>query len=86
MPRSLLFVPAVWLRVKLMGGRGAWFATPVALGLMILGSLLYITCWKCGAGFQEKRLVLTEDFGTGTGEELLSMSGTVAFLQETIRL
>ena len=63
-------VPAVWVMIRLMGGRGAWYATPVVLLLMILGALVYIHFWHVGGSFHDKRLLLHEDFGTAAGEEL----------------
>ena len=35
-------VPVVWVMVKLFGGRGAWFATPVTLFIMVLSTYLII--------------------------------------------
>lgn len=54
----------------LMGGYGAWFATPVTLLLMIGYALLFIARKGGGKNFDSKRLLLPEDFGTAAGEEL----------------
>ena len=70
-------VPSVWVMVKLMGGRGSWFATPVALLLLCLVAYLYIRHWKHGEGFQAKRLLLADDFGTGDEKELTISATTM---------
>ena len=68
-------VPVVWLMVRLMGGRGAWFATPISLCLMIIGAFVYIQCWKEGKNFSIKRLLLPRHFGDQSSREL-SISAT----------
>ncbi len=63
-------VPVVFAMVKLLGGRGAWFATPVTLLLMICNTYLFIILKGIGDSFNIKRLLLTEDFGSAAGKEL----------------
>ena len=63
-------VPTVWLMVTLMGGRGAWFATPVTMLIMIADSLIYIRHCGTGKGFHNKRLLLPKNFGTIPDKEL----------------
>ena len=73
-------VPVVWLMVKQFGGAGAWFATPVALLIMVLAALVYIIRWE-GQKISDKRLLLAPDFGTAAGEELrISATTMVAVL------
>ena len=70
-------VPTVWVMVKLMGGRGAWFATPVCLSLLIVAAYFYIIRWKDGEGFHGKRLLVTDDFGAASGKELSISADTM---------
>ena len=65
-----IIVPAVWIMVRLIGGRGAWFATPVTLLLIILNTYFFIIRKGIGNTFSIKRLLLTKDFGTAADKEL----------------
>ena len=67
-------VPTVWLMLRLMGGRGVWFATPVSLAVMLLVTVIYILCWDFGDSFSIKRLLLKENFGSKDGEAELNIS------------
>ena len=70
-------VPAVWVMVALMGGRGAWFATPVTLLFMIVDSLFYIRHRGTGKGFLNKCLLLPRDFGAPADKELSITADTL---------
>ena len=70
-------VPVVWLMVRLMGGRGAWFATPVSLILMIAGACVYILSWRDGKTFSVKRLLLPRGFGADSAR-VISISANTA--------
>lgn len=63
-------VPVVWVMVKLFGGRGAWFATPVTLFIMVLSTYLIINREGTGNKFNINRLLVTENFGPAAGKEL----------------
>ena len=67
-------VPTVWLMLRLMGGRGVWFAIPVSLAVMLLVTVIYILCWDFGDSFSIKRLLLKENFGSKDGEAELNIS------------
>ncbi len=70
-------VPSVWLMVTLIGGQGAWFATPVTLTLMILAALLYIRRWPVGGSFHARRLLVGGDFGANPEKELSITADTM---------
>ena len=70
-------VPAVFLAVKLLGGRGAWVATPFSLAVMVLCALIYILRWKGGDSFGEKRLLVPREFGIAAGEEISISADTM---------
>ena len=61
---------SVWIMIHLAGGRGAWFATPVRLLLVLAGTVIYILMCGTGKSFNEKRLMLKEDFGVKPEDEL----------------
>ena len=65
-----VLVPTVYLMTKVFGGRGVWFALPLALGVMELIAGAYILKYGTGEYFSSKRLLLKEGFGTEAGREL----------------
>jgi anti-sigma regulatory factor (Ser/Thr protein kinase) len=70
-------VPVVFVMVRLIGGAGAWIATPVSLVVMLLFALVYVLFWKGGDRFDEKRLLVPRDFGIAAGEELSISADTM---------
>lgn len=70
-------LPVVWILVRLLGGSGAWTATPIFLFIMIVNALVYILFWKDGDSFSQKRLLLKSDFGNATGKELSISADTM---------
>lgn len=69
----VVHVTAAAAMVSLLGGRGAWFATPLRLLVMLGIALGYIRLYKTGNTFDEKRLLLPDGFDSGNCKEL-SMS------------
>lgn len=63
-------VPVVWGMVRLFGGRGVWYASPVTLLIVLICSFLYILRWREGDSFRDKRLLVDADFGAERGSEL----------------
>ena len=80
----LVHVLAVFAMTSMLGGRGAWFATPLRLLVMFIMTIVYISVYGVGKSFNEKRLMLSDGFGVGIGKEFsLSLSSREDLINAT---
>ena len=70
----VIHVLSVYLMVFVLGGRGAWAATPVKLMILLLGAVGYVILSGRGKSFREKCLLLPPGFLHPENQE---MSGSV---------
>ena len=64
-------VPTAFVLILLLGGRGAWIATPVSSLLTLgLASIFIVTHKEDENDLNTKRLLLKREFGRDTGKEL----------------
>lgn len=66
----IVLVPVAYFMIRLWGGQGAWFATPVYLFILALLTYFYIQSQPYGKNFSMKRLLVQPDFGSDAGAEL----------------
>lgn len=71
----------IWVMVFLTGGKGAWFATPLKLLIMLAVTVVYILLNKNGGSFREKSLLLGNDFGSQDDKE---MTVSVESMEEVV--
>ena len=70
-------ISVVFIMVQIFGGRGAWLALPISLIIMILCAWIYIVRYGEGQHFNDKRLLVDENFGVRAGEELAITADTM---------
>ena len=65
-----ILVPVSFICIKLMGGRGAWIATPLAMVITSLLGFLIIYRYDKELEFKDRRLLVEKNFGKHEGREI----------------
>ncbi len=79
----LVHVFSVFLMVSMLGGRGAWTATPVKLLILLLGAVGYVIFSGRGNSFREKCLLLPSGFIHPENKE---MSGSALSMEDVMNV
>ena len=79
----VVHILVIWVMVFLTGGKGAWFATPLKLLIMLAVTVMYILLNKNGGSFREKSLLLGTGFGSQDDKE---MTVSVESMEEVVNM